>query len=69
MSDNLQAATEQLSRVLSQAEKVFIPTERMKLTLIARHPTDPERWLVLTSDEIPNVIELLNRYNSGIPTP
>ena len=64
---NVALAQLHLSSLLAQAEKVFRPESGMKLTLIARSPTFVGQWMVLTRDDIPAVIDLLTKYQEGLP--
>lgn len=63
MTDKLDAAMRIVSEHMDEiARKVFRPG--MRLTFIARDPTNPEADFFLSEDDLPEVAELLIRSSS-----
>ena len=48
-----------LADLLARAERFFKSEENIKLTLVARSPSDAECFIVITADDLPEVIKLL----------
>lgn len=48
--------------LLLKAEKFFTPD--MKLTFIARHPTEVERYMIITADDLAGLIDVINHEQS-----
>ena len=69
MSEKLDYARAEIENLLAQAEKVFIKEQGMKLTFIARHPTIQERYMIITSDEVPALALFMGYVLSKEPAP
>jgi hypothetical protein len=66
VSDKLQYAHAELSRLLNQAELVFKRSGQMKLTLVCRHPTKIDRYIVLTSEaNLADAIDCIRRSENA----
>lgn len=62
MSEKLQSAMRIVSRHLDQIKReVFKPGAGMKLTFIARDPSNPEADFLVSEDDLSEVAELLIR--------
>lgn len=57
MADKLFLFQQLAERALASIEEVLAP--EMKLTLIARHPDDPEKCLLMTLDDLDKVRETI----------